>query len=68
MVVTTNARDFISLLDVEVHPGLVVLRESGLTRDEQWDRIKPVIKHVMDAEDPNLLVKQADRDQRGRAF
>lgn len=34
-VVTTNARDFIPLLDVEVHPGLIVLRESGLTRDEQ---------------------------------
>lgn len=27
-VVTTNAQDFISLLDVEVHPGLIVLRES----------------------------------------
>ena len=30
-VVTTNARDFIRLLNVEVHPGLIVLRESGLT-------------------------------------
>jgi predicted nuclease of predicted toxin-antitoxin system len=37
-VVTSNARDFIPLLDVEVHPGLIVLRESGLTRDEQWAR------------------------------
>lgn len=26
-VVTTNARDFIRLLNVEVHPGLIVLRE-----------------------------------------
>jgi predicted nuclease of predicted toxin-antitoxin system len=34
-VVTTNARDFIQLLNVEVHPGLIVLRESGMTRDEQ---------------------------------
>ena len=33
-VVTTNARDFIELLDVDVHPGLIVLRESGLSRDE----------------------------------
>ena len=42
-VVTTNARDFIRLLNVEMHPGLIVARESGLTRDEQWDRIKPVV-------------------------
>ena len=30
-VVTGNARDFIRLLNVEVHPGLIVLREGGLT-------------------------------------
>jgi len=36
-VLTINARDFIELLDVAVHPGLIVLRESGLSRDEQWD-------------------------------
>jgi predicted nuclease of predicted toxin-antitoxin system len=29
VVVTTNARDFLMLLDIEVHPGLIVLRESG---------------------------------------
>jgi predicted nuclease of predicted toxin-antitoxin system len=28
-VVTTNARDFIKLLNVEVHPGLIVLREAA---------------------------------------
>ena len=57
-VVTMNARDFIPLLDVEVHPGLIVLRETGLTRDEQWDRIKPVVQHVKDSEDPNFLVNK----------
>src|ERR1700731_230977 len=40
-VVTTNARDFIELLDVDVHPGLIVLRESGLSRDEQHERTSP---------------------------
>jgi predicted nuclease of predicted toxin-antitoxin system len=45
VVVTTNARDFIPLLNVDLHPGLIVLRESGLTRDEQWERIKPVLEH-----------------------
>ena len=29
VVVTGNARDFIRLLNVEVHPGLIVLREGG---------------------------------------
>lgn len=42
-VVTTNARDFIELLDGPVHPGLIVLRESGLSRQEQWARVIPVI-------------------------
>ena len=51
VVVTGNARDFIRLLNVEVHPGLIVLREGGLTRDEQWDRIRPVIEHVLESSD-----------------
>jgi hypothetical protein len=62
-VVTTNAKDFIPLLDVEVHPGLIVLRESGLTRDEQWNRIKPIVQRVKDSEDsegPRLPAQQAD--------
>jgi predicted nuclease of predicted toxin-antitoxin system len=29
-VITTNAKDFLALLNVEVHPGLIVLRESRL--------------------------------------
>jgi predicted nuclease of predicted toxin-antitoxin system len=32
VVVTTNAKDFVALLGVEVHPGLIVLRENGLPR------------------------------------
>jgi hypothetical protein len=44
--VTTNARDFIELLDVETHPGLILLREGGPTRGEQWDALGPVIEHV----------------------
>ena len=57
-VLTINARDFIELLDVAVHPGLIVLRESGLSRDEQWDRIKPVVKHVKDSGDQDFLVNK----------
>jgi predicted nuclease of predicted toxin-antitoxin system len=57
-VVTTNARDFIHLLNVEVHPGLIVLREGGLTRDEQWEWLKPVVKHVMESGDQDFLVNK----------
>jgi len=45
-VVTANAQDFIELLDMPVHPGLIVLRESGLSRQEQWERVRPVVEHV----------------------
>ena len=58
VVVTGNARDFIRLLNVEVHPGLIVLREGGLTRDEHWDRIRPVIEHVLESSDDNFLVNK----------
>jgi len=57
-VVTTNARDFIELLDVDVHPGLIVLRESGLSRDEQWNRIQPVIEHVKNSGDQDFLLNK----------
>ena len=58
VVVTTNARDFIQLLNVDVHPGLIVLRESGLTRDEQWDRIRPVVEQVKGSGDDDLLINK----------
>ena len=57
-VVTVNARDFIELLDIAVHPGLIVLRESGLSRDEQWERIKPVIDYVQDSGDRDFLLNK----------
>lgn len=58
VVVTTNARDFIQLLDVDLHPGLIVLRESGLTRNEQWARILPVIDHVHNSGDEDMLINK----------
>jgi hypothetical protein len=57
-VVTTNAGDFIELLDVDVHPGLIVLRESGLSRDEQWRRIRPVVEHVKNSGDEDFLLNK----------
>lgn len=57
-VVTVNARDFIELLDTTVHPGLIVLRESGLSRNEQWERIRPVIEIVKTSGDEDFLINK----------
>lgn len=57
-LVTTNARDFIDLLNVELHPGLVVIREAGLSRIEQWTRLEPVLQHVLAAADANFMVNR----------
>jgi len=57
-VVTTNARDFIALLDVPVHPGLIVLRESGLSRREQWEWLKPVVEFVKKSGDEDFLLNK----------
>ena len=47
IVVTANAGDFTTLAaEVELHPGLIVVRASGLTRDEQWAWLEPVIDHL----------------------
>jgi len=57
-VVTTNARHFIELLDASLHPGLIVLRESGLSRQEQWERLVPVIEHVKKSRDEDFLLNK----------
>jgi predicted nuclease of predicted toxin-antitoxin system len=57
-VVTTNVKDFIDLLDVDVHPGLIILRESGLSREEQWDRIKPVIVLAKKSRDQDFFLNK----------
>ncbi|MGH6960189.1 MAG: DUF5615 family PIN-like protein [Dongiaceae bacterium] len=44
-VVTINAADFLTLAaDCEMHPGIIVLRVSGLTAHEQWEHLEPVIQ------------------------
>ena len=57
-VVTTNARHFIELLDVDVHPGLIVLRQSGLSRAEQWDCIRPVVEYLQGSVDRDPLLNK----------
>lgn len=57
-VITTNAKDFLALLDVEVHPGLIVIRESGLSRQEQWERIEPVLQHLLKLNEPDFMLNK----------
>ena len=49
---TKNARDFLPLLDVDLHPGLIVLREGSLTRDEQWERLERVLDLLASQPEP----------------
>lgn len=63
-VVTANARDFLMLAaDVELHPGLIVIREYGLSRQEQWARLEPVIDSLRASEEPlvNCVVEISGR-------
>jgi predicted nuclease of predicted toxin-antitoxin system len=45
IVITINAKDFLNLAaNSELHSGLMILRQSGLTTQEQWEWIEPAIK------------------------
>lgn len=57
-VVTTNAQDFIALLNLPVHPGLIVWRESGLSRQEQWEWLRPVLEHVKKSGDEDFMLNK----------
>lgn len=47
IVVTANVGDFLRLAaDYELHPGVIALREAGLTRVEQWERLSQAIEWV----------------------
>lgn len=47
IVVTINVGDFIQLAaSAELHPGVIVLREAGLNRLEQWERLREAIRFV----------------------
>jgi predicted nuclease of predicted toxin-antitoxin system len=58
IVVTTNAKDFLALLGEDIHPGLIVLRESGLSRQEQWDSIAPVVQYLLKMGDPDFMLNR----------
>jgi predicted nuclease of predicted toxin-antitoxin system len=47
VVVTANTRDFMNLLDTELHPGLIILWEGSLSRDEQWHRLDLALDRIL---------------------
>jgi predicted nuclease of predicted toxin-antitoxin system len=49
VVVTANTRDFTNLLDSEIdlHPGVIMLREGSLSRDEQWSRLEVALDCIL---------------------
>lgn len=58
-VVTTNAADFLDLVnDVELHPGLILLRESGLSRQQQWERLEPAVRFIQAQQDADYLLNK----------
>lgn len=59
-VVTINAADFLTLAaNVDLHPGLIVLRQSGLTADEQWTHLEPAVVAIMgETSDPPTLTNE----------
>jgi len=51
-------RETLSNSSIDVHPGLIVLRESGLSRDEQWTRVQPVVEYVKNSGDKDFLLNK----------
>ena len=46
VLVTSNSRDFLDLLEVDLHPGLIIFSQGGLTRLEQWDWLVTALDYI----------------------
>lgn len=56
VVVTVNVGDFMRLAGaMEVHPGVIVLREAGLNAEQQWNRIQAALQAIEQAYDADLV-------------
>ena len=60
IVITMNVSDFLTLAGrSEIHAGLIVLRQGGLTRAEQRSWIQPVIQAI-EAEQRDMVNRFAE--------
>lgn len=56
IVVTVNVGDFMRLASaIEIHPGVIALREAGLNAEEQWLRVQSAIQLINQSRDPDLV-------------
>lgn len=56
IVVTVNVGDFIRLAaSMEIHPGLIALREAGLNAEEQWSRVQTALQLISQSSEPDLV-------------
>ena len=56
IVVTVNVGDFMRLAAaIEVHPGVIALREAGLNAEEQWLRVQSAIQLINQSCDPDMV-------------
>ena len=56
IVVTVNVGDFMRLAAaIEVHPGVIALREAGLNAEEQWLRVQSAIQLIKQSRDPDMV-------------
>ena len=47
-----------AFLDVEINPGLIVVREGGLSREEQWAHVLPLIEFVKNSGGSDFLINK----------
>ncbi len=56
IVVTVNVGDFMRLAAaIEVHPGVIALREAGLNAEEQWLRVQSAIQLINQSCDHDMV-------------
>lgn len=72
VVVTVNVSDFMTLASgIDVHPGVIALREAELRAEQQWQRLKgalayaeqhcegDLLNHVLEAQAESLWILHA---------
>jgi predicted nuclease of predicted toxin-antitoxin system len=59
IVVTVNVGDFMRLAAaMEVHPGVIALREAGLCAEEQWLRVHSALQVIKQTANDDLIGKR----------
>jgi predicted nuclease of predicted toxin-antitoxin system len=65
IVVTVNVGDFLRLAaSMEVHPGVIALREAGLSAEQQWLRVQSALQLIQHDRDTGLINRVLDKATR----